>query len=68
VLSRWKEHFEQHNDDQVDLGDDGFGIDLLNLEEIPEDQQDSRFGFNLSRAAEKRWPKLGALHEVIEQA
>jgi hypothetical protein len=70
VLSRWKEHFEQHlNDgaghdrppDQVDLGDDGVEIDLPSREipEIPEEQQGSRVGLNFGRAAEKRWTKLG---------
>jgi hypothetical protein len=43
VLSRWKEHFEQHLNegeerdqppDQVDLRDDGVDIDLPSREEI----------------------------------
>jgi hypothetical protein len=43
ILSRWKEHFEQHLNygaghdrppDQVDLGDDGVEIDLPSREKI----------------------------------
>jgi hypothetical protein len=84
VLSRWKEHFEQHlNDgagydrppDQVDLGDDGVEIDLPSREEIEgalKYLKNNKAAGSDSISAEllkNGGPNLvNALHELIQQA
>ena len=84
VLSRWKEHFEQHLNDgagdarppeQVDLGDDGAEIDLPSREEIEEAlkylKNNKAAGSDSisSELLKNGGPNLvDALHEMIQQA
>ena len=83
VLSRWKEHFEQHlNDgaehgqppDQVDLADDGVEIDLPSRDEVEEALKylkNNKAAGSDSISAEllkNGGPNLvDAIHEMIQQ-